>query len=206
MKVKLPITKFFSDVLNAPLQNHVWSWGSETDQAVFLRVWDDEVRDDGRVVLIKEANDSESSRWESEQRLGWKERKRHLKAAASGKAVYGVLLRHKVDKEGNPLHGAGCIAWYDDKAVYPLNDIVIEGGETTAQLDKSMAKQINALEFDSESVMLEIVSKATPKGVETINKALKLGWTLVNYFGSTAVFTLRGRAMNVDIETGLFER
>ncbi|MGR5117174.1 hypothetical protein ACPV5W_00420 [Vibrio astriarenae] len=207
MKSTMPITKFFSEVLNAPLQNHFWSWGSETEDAVFLRIWIDEIDSEGRVGVLKHSNDSQSKGWESEHRLGLRERQKQLKAIFNqGKKAYGVLLKHKKDHEGNMLHGAGSIAWYDDKAVFPLIDFQTENGFTTAIVDKNRAKSVDALGFDAETAMLDIVTKAAPKGVATLNKAINLGWTLVNYFEQTAVLTFRGKTMNIDIETGVFER
>ena len=84
----MKITRFFEDVLNAPLANARWSWGAieSNSNRVFLRVWEDQVEphDDGeRVQVYWNHRVSES--------LGYDERLRHLDALRNGAQGIGIL-------------------------------------------------------------------------------------------------------------------
>lgn len=81
------ISAFFRDVLHAPFVNSRWSWGAvdERKRRVFLRLW--------RLDIAERAG----RRWirvlrlTPNERLGWKERKRHLDLVRSGYAAFAVV-------------------------------------------------------------------------------------------------------------------
>lgn len=80
-------TRFYTDVLGAELRNPRWSWGAydPVKDRLYLRVWDDEVVDEGgasfAMVLRNPGRPSP----------GRVERQRHLDLVAAGAEAYGVL-------------------------------------------------------------------------------------------------------------------
>jgi hypothetical protein len=83
------ITNFFKH-LGAPLKNLNWSWGAQRkeDGTIFLRVWNDETRKDGRGEWAQVAwrvGDFSSS-------PGHNERMKHLELVQSGAPCFLVLL------------------------------------------------------------------------------------------------------------------
>jgi hypothetical protein len=80
-------TRFYTDVLDAPLRNPRWSWGAHdpVKDRLYLRVWDDEVvPKGGRSLVMVLRNGGRSS-------PGRAERKRHLDLIAAGAEAYAVL-------------------------------------------------------------------------------------------------------------------
>jgi hypothetical protein len=80
-------TRFYTNVLGAELRNSRWSWGAHdpvTDR-LYLRVWDDEVVDEGgnSFALVLRNGGRPSP--------GRAERERHIALAAAGAEAYGVL-------------------------------------------------------------------------------------------------------------------
>lgn len=78
---------FFREVLGAPVRNVRWSWGAlhPATGAVFLRVWEDQIRDgpDGREVMVFYHGRSNSN--------GLSERQRHVDRIAAGFPAFGVI-------------------------------------------------------------------------------------------------------------------
>lgn len=83
--------EFFRVRLRALLVNPQWSWGAvrESDQAVFLRVWEDEVlKLNGRRYMRLTASAHYA---EHPENLGWRERLRHLALVQAGAPAYMVM-------------------------------------------------------------------------------------------------------------------
>ena len=79
----LKITRYFAEVINAPVVNKAWSWGSEseTSRVLFFRVWEDQIE-----------NDQVQVSWPSGKDLnGGRERTRHLDLMRSGRPTFGVI-------------------------------------------------------------------------------------------------------------------
>lgn len=78
--------------LGAPLVNARWSWGAvrESDGAVLLRVWQDEIKKhNGRLFMRITANDYFQNNDPSN--LGWQERLRHIDLIRNGIASYMIV-------------------------------------------------------------------------------------------------------------------
>lgn len=89
----LKITQYFADVLDAPVVNKAWSWGSEseTSRVLFFRVWEDHIKGDQVQVS-----------WPSVEDLnGGRERTRHLHFMRSGRPTFGVVCTAvRIDTNG----------------------------------------------------------------------------------------------------------
>ena len=78
--------------LGAPLVNARWSWGAirATDRAVFLRVWQDEIRRiDARLFMRITANEYFQNN--DPTNLGWQERLRHVALLRAGAVSYMIM-------------------------------------------------------------------------------------------------------------------
>jgi hypothetical protein len=83
--------QFYRVRLRAALANARWSWGAvrQADQAVFLRVWQDEkIRRNGRLYMRLTASAYYA---EHASNLGWQERLRHLELVKEGAPCYMVM-------------------------------------------------------------------------------------------------------------------
>lgn len=93
------VTRFFQDVLQSPLANARWSWGSvrEDKNRVYLRVWKDEIDQDsrGRFVLVLRMPAHESS-------TGYHERRKHLQLIKEGARAYGIICIDQRQDGGSP--------------------------------------------------------------------------------------------------------
>jgi len=87
----MTITELFRS-LNAPLRNHVWSWGAATPDGskVYLRVWKHEIECGRYVKLVKG----------DQQKLGHRERKQHARLIGEGAEVYCILCMHEPKRAG----------------------------------------------------------------------------------------------------------
>ena len=91
---KIAITEFF-ETLDAPLKNHVWSWGAVTQSSndVVLRVWDDEkIRTDGKTYHRLTLN-SLFHKDQGQTSLGYPERLEHLEIARQNGRAFLVFCR-----------------------------------------------------------------------------------------------------------------
>lgn len=80
-------TRFYTEVLGAELRNQRWSWGAHdpVKNRLYLRVWDDEIVEDGGAsfaMVLRNAGRPSPGR---------AERQRHLALVAAGAEAYGVL-------------------------------------------------------------------------------------------------------------------
>ena len=118
----MTLTQFHAQTLNAPVRNPQWSWGSENDKAVFLRVWQHEIRDGKAIVRNIPLKKS----------AGSTEREKHLGALREGKSGYVIMLKSK-----DPLAEKNVIESYDH-VVYPITDIATGiDGIVWAEIDLS---------------------------------------------------------------------
>jgi hypothetical protein len=130
----MTISRFFADVLGAPLRNTRWSWGSVDDSAnrVFLRVWDDETDPfDGvdHILVLRPEGGRPSP--------GFGERERHLARVLEGGAtVFGVrceAVRPVV--EGRPR----TIKSFDEEVLLRLGPLVRRSDDVYARIDGPIA-------------------------------------------------------------------
>ncbi len=79
----LKITRYFAEILHAPVVNPAWSWGAEsqTSRALFFRIWVDHI--DGGSVQV-------AWPWVAKTNGGL-ERRRHLDLMKSGRPTFGVI-------------------------------------------------------------------------------------------------------------------
>lgn len=80
------ITSFFRS-LGAPLVNSRWSWGASNDDYIILRVWRDEtVTVDGKMRSLVYNPQEDIA-----DKMGQRERQKHLDAVATGKPCYLIM-------------------------------------------------------------------------------------------------------------------
>lgn len=84
-----------------------WSWGSENDKGIFLRVWLHEI-ENGKAI-IRNIHQKKSA--------GLTERERHLSSLNQGKPGYAVILRSK-----DPLAEKNAIESYE-RVIYRITKI-----------------------------------------------------------------------------------
>lgn len=132
--MKMSLTKFHAQVLNAPVRNQQWSWGSENDEGIFLRVWLHEV-ENGKAI-VRNIHQKKSA--------GLTERERHLNSLRQGKPAYAVILRSK-----DPKAEKNSIESYD-QVIYPITKIEKDSlGIIWAEIDMNSPispKIVNRLE------------------------------------------------------------
>lgn len=107
----LRINAFFQDVLHAPVLNARWSWGSvdERTRRVFLRLWREEVVNQGGAKLHRVLGDPS-------KRPGWSERARHVDLIKSGYAAFAILCE-------KGTHGGALIQSFDRDRILVLGDV-----------------------------------------------------------------------------------
>lgn len=87
----LTLSKFFQDVLQAPLKNVRWSWGAydKSTDSVILRVWADDIETEQkkpkRVLVFSRDGTRDKTR------PGYNERREHLELAGKGAKFFGVV-------------------------------------------------------------------------------------------------------------------
>ena len=86
--------------IGAPLYNERWSWGSETDDFLLLRVWQDETKkiEQGLSVIVLQGIYSGK---DLTHRNGYKKRLKHIDQIRCGKPVYALMCR-AIDPEAQP--------------------------------------------------------------------------------------------------------
>lgn len=120
----MKINSFFAKRLQAPLYNHVWSWGAVGTKSndVFLRIgsWALDHYDDGNewVVLYK-------PEWDNESSPGAAERLRHIDLLRKGATGYAVIIEFRDD---------GKIASFDGDQLLRLGSPVTEAGTVYAEV------------------------------------------------------------------------
>jgi hypothetical protein len=114
--------ELFRVLLRAPLRNPRWSWGAvrDPDQAVFLRVWEDEkVRhgDNWYMRLTAHAHFAADP-----NNNGWQERLQHLALVQNGAVAYMVMCE-AVDPKDMPrkIKGFNNREVYEGGALLQLN-------------------------------------------------------------------------------------
>lgn len=182
------ISEYFERVLEAPLKNRQWSWGAESDHAVFLRSWIPEY--DGRRVYVLGDRDDYGS-------AGYGERIQHIESIKSGKPGYVVFLE-PVD----PKAKKWTIKRFEER-VYPILSFEQEADEWFALLGDGVDVAV-ANGFDPEA---ELQNLLTCKAAAVIEKASK-AWKLIAVKGDEAIFKhpTRLTRLIVNIETGDYRR
>jgi hypothetical protein len=83
------------DKLGVPLKNNRWSWGGiRGDGAVFLRVWQDEVRKEGNTEFVR-VTAKKIFQNRSRKHPGYQERLEHLSLVKNGAISYMVICAAK---------------------------------------------------------------------------------------------------------------
>jgi putative restriction endonuclease len=116
---RMSMSRFFG-LLGAPLNNVMWSWGSQrSDGTVVLRQWETDVfiGDDGReYVVVAHNNQPAVGRGQN----GWRERLRHIESMRSGARCLIVMLAAK-----DPSAPSKRIKTFD------VHNVVVGGGLVT---------------------------------------------------------------------------
>ena len=88
-------TKFFEDVLGAPLVNNRWAWGAQHPKLghLVLKVWEDRISKDGEWVIVRHHQDR--VRGDKTMRQGQRQRNQHVESMRSGTRAFGVVCRAK---------------------------------------------------------------------------------------------------------------
>jgi hypothetical protein len=115
--ITMSISGLFS-TLGAPLVNNRWSWGAQrrTDNAVFLRVWQDLkfIDEEGRSFMLVDARSNDET-----HSPGYRERLGHLDLIRSGAPCFMIMCSAK-DTAASPR----TIDDYDDVDVFVGGQIV----------------------------------------------------------------------------------
>lgn len=115
--------------LGAPLANIQWSWGAvrDADNAVFLRVWQDETRTENGERFVRLVNHAEYA--DADQNLGYKERKRHIAAIAGGAPAFAIFCLAQ-----DPTARPRSIKSFDSRDALRLGKIVLFDGDEWATM------------------------------------------------------------------------
>ncbi|GAL03315.1 hypothetical protein JCM19237_6208 [Photobacterium aphoticum] len=172
------MSAFFAENLSAPLTNVQWSWGSENEKGVYLRIWAEEVKDKRGMVYACDPADT---------RLGQKERLRHIKQIESGKPGYVVVIT-----EG---HVSSSGTWRIDRfeeCIYPiLNFSRNENGDIYADVDFDSPVYPEFIGQEIDYAAIELAASAYPKALETLTKATtKFEWQATKVDESTETIFL----------------
>ncbi|MFI2812100.1 MULTISPECIES: hypothetical protein [Microbulbifer] len=184
------ITSYFSEVLNAPLANPQWSWGSENTTNVFLRTWTPEKVADNKVFVVDLAAD--------DPRLGQAERIRQVESIRAGKRGFIVMLT-PLDPDAESYR----IGAYDE-VVYPIISLEQEEELVFAIIGEGISVAA-ANGFDAEA---ELQKLADSPAAAQVQKAVNLRWNLIAVNGDIVVFeSPRNRQkMYVNAVTGEYWR
>ena len=139
IKMAVSISTFFETKLRAPFHNVVWSWGSENESAVFLRVWQHGTKrvNGETLVCVLSAEDNAVSE-DSDSRAGLKERKKHIEAVKEGKPCYGIMCL----KNPKVSRGAGSIKSYNSREIFEFGEIrEIDGDIYAVAVDRIPASR-----------------------------------------------------------------
>jgi hypothetical protein len=123
------VEQFYRVRLRAPLVNPRWSWGAvrESDQSVFLRVWQDEkIKLNGRWYMRLTANAHFAAHPGT---LGWQERRRHLELVKNGRPAY-MVMREAVDPTADPR----TIRDFNQDEVFVGGELVEHNGDRWLEL------------------------------------------------------------------------
>jgi hypothetical protein len=103
----MSINRFFTDTLGAQLKNPRWSWGATDDSnnRVYLRVWQDEESATGERILISRNKPRRESN-------GFAERKGHIDLIRDGAEGFGIVCT-AVDPNTNDARekAMGTLCW-----------------------------------------------------------------------------------------------
>jgi hypothetical protein len=129
----MSISELFEQ-MGAPLNNVRWSWGAvrQADGAVFLRVWEDEIRIPHNKVLMR-LTANRVFQVENPRNLGYRERARHVQLVKDGAPLFMVICRAQ-DRNEHPR----TIAWFNAENVFRGGAITEFDGEFWAELGEAV--------------------------------------------------------------------
>lgn len=159
----MKISKFFEEILKAPLANNRWSWGAvrPNSNQVFLRVWEDQIDKSvrpNRVSVLR-------GNWKT-SRAGHMERERHVAALQNGATGYGVACT-AVDRVASKRK----IASFDEKYLVKFGRVVEQDGDLSAEIVGRVAvadvtlgdTKSDAILSDIEAVLASNIDKTTKR-------------------------------------------
>ncbi|WP_163936454.1 hypothetical protein [Paraferrimonas sp. SM1919] len=191
------MSAFFKDHLQAPLTNVQWSWGSENEKGIYLRIWQDEV--EGREALLYLCN--------GDTRVGQQERSRHIEAIKHGKPAYVVLITQWQEDAKGKRH----IDAYKE-CVYPVTSLLFrENGDVYADINFNNPRYPECIGDEIDTAGIEAAVAKNVKAFETMQKAReKFGWrpTRISECGEQVLFISKDGSKNAKmvIETGQWIR
>lgn len=165
--IKKTISIYFSENLNAPFTNVVWSWGSENDIGIYLRIWSDKF-DGVNYCLYTPSSENE--------RNGQKERLNHVKSIYQGKPGYAVVIT----KHHELANGQRVIDDYDE-CIYKISNIVItENGSYMATVDLENPIHPEYIENNVNKDDAIVLCSKNPDALAKLDKAInKLNWKII---------------------------
>ncbi|MGR5231130.1 hypothetical protein [Vibrio rotiferianus] len=187
------ITKYFEQDLIAPFKNSQWSWGSENEFGVYLKVWEEDIIEQKTFLCKKKSSSS---------RLGYFERLRQIKTIQQGKPGYVVVLKMKSGKNER-------IESYS-KYLYPIKSICLDNDDgffayvdyNQPLLPIDIKKTINLnLIFDAVS--------SNPLAKDCFIRATEeFGWRPTKLVDSMIFLISRDgkQQAKIDIDTGEYKR
>jgi hypothetical protein len=124
----MTLTSLFK-YLNAPLTNQRWSWGAvrASDGAVFLRVWQDEIKKSGQRRLARVTANAVFGG--DETNPGYAERLRHVDLIRNAATSY-MILCEAVDVVASPR----AVAKFNEREVFVGGNLTESDGEWWLEL------------------------------------------------------------------------
>ena len=153
----MKINRFFQERLGATPKNPRWPWGAidpDTNR-VFLRVWEDQIDESGKLVKVDSTNPAHNS-------AGRAERREHIEAIKNGATGFGVVCR-----AANPhSNGPRRIKDFDESPVLVLGKFTEEDGCIYARITKRIPTtdlERDTLSEDINAIISTKELKATTK-------------------------------------------
>ncbi|WP_394131932.1 hypothetical protein [Shewanella maritima] len=172
-----PMSVFFSENLRAPLSNVQWSWGAENQDSVFLRIWDEEVKNKHGLVYLNNGD----------KRLGQAERYRHIQSIKRGKPGYVVVILSGHESS----NGTWRIDTYKE-CVYQIVDITTdEQGNIYAKIDFDTPIYPPYIRTELDPYLLQAAVHHIPRSAELLKRATeKFGWRATRYNSDIGIIDL----------------
>ncbi|WP_192021210.1 hypothetical protein [Shewanella sp. WPAGA9] len=190
------INEFYRNTLNQKLKNPM-SWGAVLpNNIVALNVWLEEIVN-GKAYVH---SDKPSLTIAGHVNPNWIERKKHLDLIKSGVPAVGVLITNgnKSNDDKWRIHG------FDESSIFKLNQLECNNnGEWVMRIDLTNPIKIKKVQFDGKAAISTIAKRHTI-AIETVQKAIGIGWKLIGMTEDVATLTYYGKLMSVDLGDGSY--